>query len=132
MDPSTLRELKFFDRFAVFILRYPKSIVAAVAIVTLLACYQVSQATFGSSLLQAFMEDRGEYERYLARAEVFDGHADDLIYVGTHEGADLLTPPKLDAIRAAARELAQHPNVERVTSLVDAPTPNPKLGIREA
>jgi predicted RND superfamily exporter protein len=106
---------------ATSILRFDWLIVAIVVVLTVLAIYQLSKASFGNSLLEVFMEDLSRYREYVQATESMGGDSGDLIYVAAHVGSELFTPQKLTALRRASRELESLPEVIRAYSYVDVP-----------
>ena len=99
-----------------------------------MAIYEIlTQATFGNSLLEVFMDDLSEYRENLRIAEILGGDSDDLIYVGSWQAQDLFTPAKLDALRNASRALENIPEVKQAISFVDLPsvTGSQRLSIGE-
>jgi len=61
------------------------------------------------------------FEDYQARAKLFGGDSDMLVFVASNEGQQLFTPGVLNAIRAASKALLQLPEVEQVVALTEVP-----------
>ncbi len=108
------------DAFGQWVLKRRYWILFFVALVTAVAAIQVARLPVQTSLLESYLEDPHEYDEYRRLSEQFGGDSDDLIYVATQERDGLFTPAKFNAIRTAAHQLEQLPEVARVTSLVDA------------
>ncbi len=108
------------DEFGQWVLRRRYWILFFVVLLTAVAAIQVARMPLQTSLLESFLEDPSEYERFRSRSEQFGGDSDDLIYVATEENDALFTPRTFNAIRAAAQHLERLPEVARVTSLADA------------
>ncbi len=120
------------DQFGRWVLHRRYWILTVVALLTILATVQVIRMPIQTSLLESFLQDPTEYERYRSRTQRYGGDSDDLIYVATDEGDSLFTADRLDAIRSVARQLEGFPEVERVTTLADAYwIKNRKLSFRE-
>lgn len=107
------------DQFGDWVLRRRYWILFFVAVLTTIAAVHVVRMPIQTSLLESFLEDPADYERYRSRTLQYGGDSDDLIYVATDEADSLFTAERLNAIRTAARSLEQLPEVERVTTLVD-------------
>ena len=105
------------DQFGQWVLRRRYWILFFVALLTAVATVQVARMPMQTSLLESFLQDPAEYDRYRSRTQQFGGDSDDLIYVATDEGDALFTAERLNAIRAVAHSLEQLPEVERVTTL---------------
>jgi len=95
-------------------------IVAVVILVSIAAAFICSRAKLGNSMLQTFMGEQTSYDAYQSRIQSYGGHGDDLAYLVTQEGDALFTAQTLNAIRSAAEEIRQFPEVQRVDSLADA------------
>lgn len=108
------------DQFGLWVLRRRYWILFFVAMTTFAATIQVARMPIQTSLLESFLQDPAEYNRYVERTKQYGGDSDDLIYVATDEGDDLFTPETLSAIRKVSRSLEELPDVQEVTSLVDA------------
>ncbi len=75
------------------------------------------QAPFRTSLVQNFLSDPEVYQSYRQRAAMLGGTSDDLIYLATEEGSDLLSPEVFRRIRQAADAISQLPEVASVVAL---------------
>ena len=90
------------DEFGRWVLRRRYWILFFVALLTAVAAWQVARMPMQTSLLESFLQDPAEYERYRSRSRQYGGDSDDLIYVATDEGDALFTPQRLNAIRSVA------------------------------
>ncbi len=107
------------DQFGQWVLHRRYWIIFFVVLLTAVAAVQVARMPMQTSLLESFLQDPTEYERFRSRSQQFGGDSDDLIYLATDEGDALFTPERLNAIRAVATSLQQLPEVARVTALTD-------------
>jgi predicted RND superfamily exporter protein len=104
-----------------FILKQSRLLVTIVAAITLLASWQIYRTPVSISALESFTSDIQTFREYQQRAELFGGDSDMLVFAATHEGEQLFTAKTLNAIRAAAHELKQFPEIEQVTALTEIP-----------
>lgn len=109
------------DGFARWVLSHQAWVIGAVILITTLTSWMASRVPIRTTILEGFMDDQSRFLAYRERAEQFGGSSDDVIYVATQEGEDLFTPTKLNAIREAAYELMEFPEVANVACLPDAP-----------
>lgn len=119
---------------AVFILQQGRWLVAAVLLLTLGAVWQIRGTPLSISALESFTSDFETFAAYQARAELFGGDSDMLVFVATDEGDQLFTPKVLNAIRSAAQEISQLPQVEKLVALTEVPflIDRPRNAIQQA
>lgn len=96
-------------------------VIALILVLTSVAAYSLVHIQIGNSLLEAFVGNRSDFERYVEHAQQFGGHGDDLIYLGFLEGPELFTLQKFNAIRKTSREISDIEFVASVSCLPDAP-----------
>lgn len=104
-----------------FILKRSRLLVAVVAAITLGAAWQIYRTPVSISALESFTSDIQTFREYQQRAELFGGDSDMLVFASTNEADQLFTPKTLNAIRAAALEIEQLPEVKQVTALTEVP-----------
>ena len=126
-------QLKIPDRLVDWVLTHRVIVLVAIGLVSVAAWVATWGVPVKVSLLQGLMPDESKYQEQVERAKQLGGDSDEMIYVASSEGRELFTPDVLDAIRAAARDLAALPEVDRVFSIVDAPqlVPNGQLSAKE-
>jgi len=115
-----LHHLKIPDTFADWVLSHRARLLLLYGVLTIAAVGMTVRTPLRVSLVQGLMPDEAEYEAQVNRAAEFGGGSDDLVYVATREGDALFTADVLNRIRAAARQLEELPEVDRVFTLVDA------------
>ena len=109
------------DGFGRWVLSHKLWVISSVLVITWFAAFAASRVPIRTTILEGFMDDQSRFLAYRERAEKFGGSSDDVIYVATSEGDALFTPEKLNAIREAAFDLMDFPEVAAVASLPDAP-----------
>lgn len=108
-------------------------VLVAIGLVTGMAIYEIANASFGSSMLEVFLDNRGEYDESVRVTQVLGGNSDDYVYLGARAGPDLFTDKVLTSLRELANDLEKLPEVVEATSFVDMPTVSgrERLGIGE-
>ena len=66
-------------------------VLVAIGLVTGMAIYEIANASFGSSMLEVFLDNRGEYDESVRVTQVLGGNSDDYVYLGARAGPDLFT-----------------------------------------
>lgn len=110
-----------------FILGRSAMVVAAILLVTAPAAYLLWNAEFAPSIVESFVDDRQEYLQAEELERLFPGNPDALVWLATTEGEELFTEAKLQAIRAAARDIRKVDGVRRVIALPNVPRPTSQL-----
>lgn len=116
-----LHHLNIPEGFSDWVLTHRSRVLVGFLLITVIAIAAAWRVPVHVSLIKGVMSDESQYQAYRKRAEILGGDSDDLLYVATQEGDALFTAKVLNAIRAAARDLEELPEIDRVFSIADAP-----------
>ncbi len=105
-------------RYFEFVLSHRLAVLALVAALTVLALLSASRAIVATSIGGLFLGESPAYLAWLERGDEFAG--DELLIVG-FDAPELLEPGWRERLKAAADAILEDPNVDSVTTLLDAP-----------
>lgn len=103
-------------RYITLVLRYWLLVVAAVVGVTVAAGLVLKDAAIVSTIGGLFLGESPAYQRYVERTRVYGN--DELLIVAI-EGLDLAAPEARAQLARAVAALREHPDLGRITSLLD-------------
>jgi uncharacterized protein len=100
-----------------YVLGHKRLVLSLIIGVTIASAVSLSGLKFGQSMGRMFFGDDPRYEAYLDRVRDFG--SDEAVLVG-FEAPDLLTNSGIERLRTAVDTLKAHPEVQKVTSILDA------------
>jgi len=103
-------------RYITFVIRYWLLVVAAVVGVTVAAGLVLKDAAIVSTIGGLFLGESPAYQRYVERTRVYGN--DELLIVAL-EGFDLAAPEARAQLARAVEALREHPDLGRISSLLD-------------
>ena len=100
-----------------YVLGHKRLVLSLIIGITIASAVSLSGLKFGQSMGRMFFGDDPRYEAYLERVRDFG--SDEAVLVG-FEAPDLLTNSGIERLRTAVDTLKAHPEVQKVTSVLDA------------
>ena len=109
------------NRLRNFVINCPILICLIIVGLTILAIWPTSVVPTQTSMLHSFSDDPGALDEFRAKAEQLGGSGDSMILVATREKDGVFRMPVLRAIRAAAEDLRQVKDIDKVFTITDVP-----------
>jgi predicted RND superfamily exporter protein len=108
-----------------FVLRRRVLVICVIGLSATAAGAAILRTPVQTSIMRGLLPNEREYERYQREAATFGVSSDDLIFVAIDEGKSIFRAQTLNAMRASVDKVAALPEVEQVTTLVNAPAMSP-------
>ncbi len=102
-------------RYFAWVLRNRITMMAVIAVLTILSAWSVSRGVLANSLGDLFFGNSPAYARYI---ELIQKFGSDEMFAVAYKESDPLSPKALDRLEQIVDTLEQHPDVQKATSLL--------------